>query len=143
MSGSAAPKCCSVQEISIRAPTSKSAELIVQLARETRFLALGDALQMGRELDQLARAVLDLVLELEFLHAQLLRLGRAAVQILIDETGREHEQHDIDDHRDGRERKAHAPRRLVVKSRIVIGEFDVVISMDSISTQMAKKSKSV
>jgi len=31
----------------------------------------------------------------------------------------------------------------MVKSRIVIGEFDVVIGMDSISTQMAKKSKSV
>src|SRR5271156_5675166 len=98
---------------------------------------------MGGELDQLAPAVPDPALELEFLHAQLFRLGGAAVQVLIDETCREHEQHDIDNHRDGCERKAHAPRQPVVKSRIVIGEFDVVIGMDSISTQMAKKSKSV
>ena len=127
----------------MRAPDEQSAELVVQLAREARFLALGQALQMGGELDELARAVLDLVLELELLQAQLLRLRGAAVQILIDETCREHEQHDIDDHRDGRERKAHAPCRLVVKSRMVMGEVRCVIGMDSISTQMAKKSKSV
>jgi len=72
--------------------------------------------------DRDVRPSLDVVLELLLLQTQLLRLRRPAVQMKIDEAGGEHEQHYIDDHRDGRERKSHAPCRVVVKSRIVMGK---------------------
>ena len=52
----------------------QAAELVVQLARQACLFPLGDALQMRGELDELAGALLDLVLQPVLLQPQLLGL---------------------------------------------------------------------
>ena len=70
------------------------AELVMQLTREACLLALGDALQMRRQLDEFAVALLGLALELQLLIAQFRRLQGSAPHIHVHQArGDAHQQH--------------------------------------------------